>query len=189
MTAPGLPEPLGRLPAVRLRPRAGRCAEVRRRRQPCPAPQRHPPRTQEQGGGLGQQRRGLRVPLSAPADYAQHHTLRFTFPYSHGLLASGLWAALVGGLTWLVTPQGGSPRRRAAFVIGAAVCSHWLLDALVHIPELPLTGAHSPHVGLALWDHMPLALTLETGITAAGLALYLRGSRRSRRRTTGVIVL
>jgi len=129
------------------------------------------------------------VPLSAPADYAQHHTLRFTFPYSHGLLASGLWAALVGGLTWLVTPQGGSPRRRAAFVIGAAVCSHWLLDALVHIPELPLTGAHSPHVGLALWDHMPLALTLETGITAAGLALYLRGSRRSRRRTTGVIVL
>jgi hypothetical protein len=127
--------------------------------------------------------------VTIPVDYAAHHYLRFTFPYSHGLLASVLWSVLGGGLAWLVTSQFGRTRWRAALLIGAAVYSHWLLDALVHIPELPLTGPHSAKVGLALWEHMPLALTLEMVITAVGLGLYVWGSLRNPRHTTGVIVL
>ena len=32
--------------------------------------------------------------VHVPADYASLHYLMFTFPYSHGLLASLIWAAL-----------------------------------------------------------------------------------------------
>jgi hypothetical protein len=62
------------------------------------------------------------------------------------------------------------------------VFSHFLLDALVHVPELPLLGENSPKIGLALWNHLPLELTLETLMAIAGLAIYWRlgGSRVSR---------
>ena len=63
-----------------------------------------------------------------------------------------------------------------ALLLAAAVFSHWVLDVLVHRPELPLVGASSPALGLALWDHMTLALLLEAAITAGGVALFLAGS-------------
>jgi hypothetical protein len=56
------------------------------------------------------------------------------------------------------------------------VFSHWLLDVIVHRPELPLAGASSTVLGLALWDRMTLALLLEAVITAGGVALFLAGS-------------
>ena len=43
------------------------------------------------------------------------------------------------------TPPGTGRRRRWS---GAAVASHWLLDLLVHVPDLPLAGNDSPKVGL-----------------------------------------
>lgn len=48
-----------------------------------------------------------------------------------------------------------SGRFRSAALVGAAVFSHWLLDALVHVPELPLLGADSTKVDLGLWQSMP----------------------------------
>lgn len=106
-----------------------------------------------------------------PADFASSHQPAFAFPYSHGLLASFAWSALVAVFAWAL----GRDRRLAA-LLAAAVFSHWVLDFLVHRPELPLAGASSSGLGLALWDWMPAALLLEAAITVGGVALFLAGS-------------
>ncbi len=74
-------------------------------------------------------------------------------------------------------------------IVAAAVFSHFLLDVLVHIPELPLLGAASPKVGLGLWNQMPVALMLEVLITVGGLLVFLRGVTLGRGRTIGLVGL
>ena len=106
-----------------------------------------------------------------PPDFASSHQPAFVFPYSHGLIASLAWSALVAALAWGLRRDG-----RLALLLAAAVLSHWVLDFLVHRPELPLAGPSSRALGLALWDSMPLALLLEAAITVGGVALFLAGS-------------
>ena len=124
-----------------------------------------------------------------PPDYAVRHYLLFEFPYSHGLLACAAWAAAFGLLAAILS--GGPGRLRFGALAVAAVLSHFVLDALVHPPELPLAGDASPRIGLGLWDRLPLALGLEAALTVTGLALYLRarGPRRGRGIALACIVL
>ena len=117
-----------------------------------------------------------RESASIPADYTASHQMQFTFPYSHSLtaaVASSLIAAAAAYL-WYRTPGRGGARPAA--LAGSAVFSHWLLDAVVHIPEIPLAGESSPKVGLGLWQHMTLALGFESLVLLAGLWLYLSGA-------------
>jgi len=120
--------------------------------------------------------------VSIPADFGQTHQPLFIFPYSHGLLASLAWSGLAGCGVCLAGSRLGSARWRAAALLAAAVLSHWLLDALVHIPELPLVGSHSAKLGLGLWQNMPLALAVEASLVLAGLCTFLPGSALSRGR-------
>lgn len=120
--------------------------------------------------------------VSIPADFGQTHQPMFSFPYSHGLFASLAWSALVGCGVCLAGSRLGSARWGAAALAAAAVFSHWLLDALVHVPELPLLGSHSTKLGLGLWQNMPAALAVEAGMVVAGLCAFLPGSALSRGR-------
>jgi hypothetical protein len=127
--------------------------------------------------------------IQLPADFARTHQPEFTFPYSHGLLAALGWSALAGGLTLRLQPQLGEGRRKAAFLVAAAVFSHWVLDALVHRPELPVAGDASPKLGLSLWNHLPAGLGAEAVIVLLGLGLFLPGCRLPRGRAIGLAVL
>jgi hypothetical protein len=118
--------------------------------------------------------------VSIPGDFAARHQAQFVFPYSHGLLASIAWSAIAAAITFLFCSRLGQARLRAAALIAAAVFSHWFLDALVHVPELPLAGAASRKVGLGLWNSMPFALALEALIVLAGIWLFVPGARLSR---------
>jgi hypothetical protein len=82
-----------------------------------------------------------------------------------------------------------SGRFRAAALVGAAVVSHWLLDALLHVPELPLLGADSTKVDLGLWQSMPVALAVEAAIVMAGLYLFMSGSALPRSRKLALTAL
>ncbi len=124
-----------------------------------------------------------------PADYARRHYVTFVFPYSHSLAASLGWSILAGALTWVATVGWVGGRGWATVVVAAAVFSHFPLDVLVHIPELPLLGEASPKVGLGLWNQMPVALMLEVLITAGGLLVFLRGVTLARGRTIGLVGL
>ncbi|HJR53866.1 MAG TPA: hypothetical protein VJ982_09120, partial [Gemmatimonadota bacterium] len=66
-------------------------------------------------------------------------------------------------------PGGGS---RAAAIVGIAVFSHWVLDFVVHRPDLPLYD-DTAKVGLGLWDRPLLAFGLEAALLLLGLRLYL----------------
>jgi len=99
--------------------------------------------------------------------------LEFThYPISHSLLAVVVWAALFAAACLVL-------RRsvRTAIVCGVLVLSHWLLDALVHQPDLPLSPGGLTRVGLGLWNHPVFELSLEALIFVVGLVLYLRATR------------
>jgi len=127
--------------------------------------------------------------VSIPASFASTHQPDFDFPYSHGLLAAALWSALAGALAMLCYSRLPDARWRVAGLVAAAVFSHWLLDALVHRPELRLAGSTSPAIGLGLWDRMPTALALEAAIVGVGMVMFLPGSGLARGRSAALAVL
>ena len=126
--------------------------------------------------------------VTIPADFIVTHQPEFVFPYSHGLLAALAWSALAGAATFLWHPLTGS-RLSAAAWVGLAVFSHWLLDVLVHAPELTLAGEGSIKFGLGLWQRMPVALTVEGLVTLGGLGLFLSAARLSRARNLWLAAL
>lgn len=124
-----------------------------------------------------------------PVNFAKTHQAEFVFPYSHGLLASLGWSALAGIATFLWYPRLRVARVRAALLVAAAVFSHWLLDALVHAPELPVAGVHSIKLGLGLWNSMTVALAVEALIALAGLYLFVSGAALSKAKQLWLTVM
>ena len=93
------------------------------------------------------------------------------YPYSHSLLAVVGWGLLVGGVSWIIWRA-----PKAALIMGLLVLSHWMLDLLVHRPDLPLLP-DGPFVGLGGWNSIPVTLVLEFGLLIGGAWLYLRMTR------------
>ena len=101
-----------------------------------------------------------------------------SYPLTHSLLAAGLWAA-AAGIAWYTWPTRDTSRHgRAALVVALAVASHWFLDAVVHVPDLPLAGDDTRKIGLGLWNSIPWTFTVELALLGVGLALYLTGGSR-----------
>ena len=123
------------------------------------------------------------------ANFASTHQPEFVFPYSHGLLASLAWSGIAGAAGFFCYAHLHAARWRAATLIAAAVFSHWLLDGLVHRPEMPLTDASSVKLGLGLWQTMSVALAVESAIVIVGLLLFVRGSSLSRAKAFGLAAL
>lgn len=98
-----------------------------------------------------------------------------SYPISHSLAATLAWS-LVGAAVYFSWPTRDTSRHwQAAAIVGVAVLSHYFLDALVHIPDLPLTGSdNSPKLGLGLWNNRSLTLVVEGLALVVGLAVYLR---------------
>lgn len=95
-----------------------------------------------------------------------------SYPISHSLLAVLGWGALLGGVYWLAGRY-----RRGAVVVAALVVSHWVLDAVVHVPDLPLVPGGEVMVGLGLWNSVPATLVLEILLFVGGILLYTRTTR------------
>ncbi len=95
----------------------------------------------------------------------------YYMPYTHSLVAAVFWSFVCGVIYQLVAHPS---RRQASVVIGLAVFSHWVLDFIVHRPDLPLYD-NSDKVGLGLWNRPALALGLEAALLFGGVWLCLRG--------------
>lgn len=118
----------------------------------------------------------------APESSGAARFFTFVFPYSHGLAASVLWSGLAAVAGWFLAPSGTSRRARLAGALALAVFSHFVLDLIVHVPDLPVLGPGSPMLGFGLWRQMPIALGIELSLAAVALVLYLKAARLSRAR-------
>jgi hypothetical protein len=80
-------------------------------------------------------------------------------------------------LTYLVDKD-----RRTGVVFGLVVVSHWILDIIVHVPDLPLFFEGSPLLGLGLWGSVPgliAATVLEIVLLAGGILIYVTPRRKT----------
>jgi len=97
----------------------------------------------------------------------------YYMPYTHSLDGAIVWAVAGGIVYWLFRRVEGWP---GAAVVSAAVFSHWILDLLVHRPDLPLYDDRLK-IGLGLWNYPLPALTLELVILFGGMYPYLRATK------------
>ena len=112
------------------------------------------------------------------------------YPISHSFVAAIVWSVVAAALYYSWPTRDTSRHWQAAAIVGLAVFSHYPLDVLVHLPDLPLTGNDSAKLGLALWNHPVATLIAEAAVFGGGLALYLaRGSHRHPVRAGRILVV
>ncbi|HWD27496.1 MAG TPA: hypothetical protein VG387_10045 [Rhizomicrobium sp.] len=94
----------------------------------------------------------------------------YYMPYTHGLIGALALAAAMGAVVAAFVRD----RKTTAFaVVAGAVFSHWLLDLVVHVEDLPLWG-NGFKVGFGLWRHVWISFPLEIATLVAGAAIYAR---------------
>src|ERR1700724_1626661 len=102
----------------------------------------------------------------------------YDYPITHSLAGALAWSALFAvvygawrGRTRLQGGQaalaGGRSGWWVAALLGLGVLSHWVLDLLVHRPDLPVLP-HGPYVGLGLWNLPAVEAPLAGALYAAG---------------------
>ena len=95
-----------------------------------------------------------------------------SYPISHSLAMAVAWGVLFAIVYYLVRRY-----RAGAIVAGICVVSHWILDLVVHRPDLPLVPGSAVKVGFGLWNSLAATLAAEAIVFAAGIFLYVRATR------------
>ena len=95
--------------------------------------------------------------VTVSPDSPLQNAIRFTsYPYSHSLVTGSLIAAIPGlFIAYFVSPAAG-------ILFVAASASHWMLDVVTHLKDLPVLGfGKDMRVGFGLWNHAKAAFVLE----------------------------
>lgn len=95
-----------------------------------------------------------------------------SYPISHSLAVVLLWGLLFAATYRLLQKE-----LKGAILIGLCVASHWVLDLIVHVPDLPLFPGNSPLLGLGLWKSASVTLIVESIMFIAGVYFYLTATR------------
>jgi hypothetical protein len=93
------------------------------------------------------------------------------FPYSHSLVLGTILSAIPGLVLSAII---GNLLVLPLFVAGSA--SHWFLDSVVHLKDLPVLGFDGDRkVGAGLWKRAPLAFLVEYVLYTAVTVFALSG--------------
>jgi hypothetical protein len=95
-----------------------------------------------------------------------------SYPWSHSLLMAVGW-----GVVFALLARAFRVPRSAGLLLVGLVVSHWLLDFVSHVPDMPLWPGDSPKFGLGLWNSIPATFAIEGALWIAGIVLYLRTVR------------
>jgi len=107
----------------------------------------------------------------APGATAMNPMDLFYMPYTHSLLGTFVWAIIFAliVLVWQKNFVG-------ALLAGLVVISHWIIDLVVHRPDLTLAGGPA-HYGFGLWNYPMIAIPLELGLTIGAFIWFMRKTR------------
>jgi hypothetical protein len=96
----------------------------------------------------------------------------YYMPFTHGLVGAVLMSVLFAVIVAAIFPAGRRPVALA--LVALASFSHWLIDLVMHTPDLPVFDDGSTMLGLGLWDHPAIGLPLELLLLALGAWVYTR---------------
>ncbi|KAA9029109.1 permease [Niallia endozanthoxylica] len=91
--------------------------------------------------------------------------------YSHSLLGAMFFSILAGLLA------GGFWGRKSGVIIGSVAFSHWILDLIVHRPDLPIFPGNAgdlPLLGFGLWNSISGSILVEFLLISAGSYFYFK---------------
>lgn len=112
----------------------------------------------------------------------------YYMPYTHGLPGSIILSLILGVAVALFFPGN---RGTTILVVAAASFSHWVLDLIVHVQDLPLYD-NTAKVGLGLWRHVLLSFPLELILLGLGAWFCARtemfASARGRLALSGFVI-
>ena len=95
----------------------------------------------------------------------------YYMPYTHSLIGALFWSAVA--FTIYKIGWRNIASSSAALLVGFAVFSHWLLDLIVHRPDLAIYD-DTLKVGFGLWNYRGIEFALEIGILLVGAVVYLK---------------
>lgn len=110
------------------------------------------------------------------ADVQRNRLIGENIVYSHSLLIDILWGALLAGAYFLWRRNA-----RGAWILFAAVVSHWVLDVVSHRPDMRLGPGIPGIFGLGLWNSIPATLLVEGGMWLLAIILYVGATRANKR--------
>ena len=94
------------------------------------------------------------------------------YPFTHSLVGVLLWSILFGTIYFFIKKN-----YKTSIILGLLVLSHWFLDLIVHIPDLPIIPGEGLKVGLGLWNSFAATLIVEGLVFTIGLYLYLKSTK------------
>jgi len=96
--------------------------------------------------------------------------------YTHSLVGALLISAIAGlfaGWRW---------GKRGGYVIAGVVFSHWILDLIVHRPDLPILPGNFgdlPLLGFGLWQYPTVSAIVELALVIGGTWFYYRAAKQA----------
>lgn len=96
--------------------------------------------------------------------------------YTHSLVGALLISAIAGlfaGWRW---------GKRGGYVIAGVVFSHWVLDLIVHRPDLPILPGNFgnlPLLGFGLWQYPTISAIVELALVIGGIWFYYRAAMQA----------
>lgn len=101
--------------------------------------------------------------------------------YTHSLVGALLISTIAGlfaGWRW---------GKRSGYVIAGVVFSHWILDLIVHYPDLPILPGNFgnlPLLGFGLWGYPTASAIVEFVLVIGGIWFYYQAAMKTTQATT-----
>ena len=93
----------------------------------------------------------------------------YYMPYTHSLAGALIVSAIGGALFAVLWKRSWT----AGLIVAGAVFSHWVLDLIVHGPDLLIYGSYK--MGFGLWNYFWPEFALECALLLGSLLWYLGG--------------
>lgn len=95
----------------------------------------------------------------------------YDYPWTHSLVMVIAWGVAFGVVYFARTRYA-----RGAVLVAVCVVSHWLLDLIVHRPDLPLWPG-GPKFGFGLWNYPKVTLAVEFTMYIFAIFIYRDATR------------